>query len=245
MTASTEHAGGSPTFEEWVAYCFTLGYADFHADPGGPACDALAARERRFLCLPPQQLGAYLARLFRAPAFLAQRYTHDQIADAIWFLFGVGSSYFHDIRYGELPPDLQVEVIASVATLYTDLFDVVCGARDADVDEAGATEGRVDAAVYMIWDMDQIEGTILFPEKAPHLVEPALGVLQTILARCRTNACLTSALHGLGHIRAYHEGQNKALAARALALIDQFLNQRNPSPSVCDYAQAARSGFIL
>ncbi len=74
-----------PTFDEWVEYCFTRGYREFNRDPDLPESDD-ADTASRFLCLNPVTLGEYLIALFGAPTFIADRYTDDQIGDAVWFL---------------------------------------------------------------------------------------------------------------------------------------------------------------
>jgi hypothetical protein len=227
----------APTFDEWVEYSFTHGHADFHAKPGSPDYDVSESRAGRFLVLRPEILARFVIRLFRAPAFIADRYDDDQIASAIWFLFGIASEYFHDLRSPAVPRDLQVECISSVATLYTDLFDLVCCRRGTDPEGDYTNESGVDGAVYMIWDMDYIEGAVIFPEKFPHLVEPGFHVLRTILDHCRTSSCQVSALHGLGHI--YHDHPH-----RAEQMIDRFLGNRSVAAWVREYAQAARRGRV-
>lgn len=228
----------APTFDEWVEYCFTQGPRDFAASGAGwseedidPFEEGVNAFER----LDPRVLAEYIIRLFRSPAFLADRYAADQIGDGVWFLFGVGSCHFHDVRSDAVPPALQVDCIASVATLYTDLFDRVCCKYGTEPD--GKHEDRIDGSVYMIWDMDCIEGAAMFPDEYPRLVEPTFGVLESVLAQCRMSTCLHSALHGLGHLRAHHP-------ERVERIIDHFVANRTMPQWIRDYARDARTGCI-
>jgi hypothetical protein len=224
-----------PSFDEWVEYCFTQGYADFH-NSNEAELESVWARGERF-SMSPVGVTQYMTRLFEAPAFIAEQYSDQHIRDATWFLFGVGSDYCHDARSQEVPPDAQVRWMRSVATLYTDLYDQVCGERGSL--PFANLSSELDTAVYMIWDMDCIEGAVMFPEKAPHLVNPGFEVLQTVLASCRMGACLQSALHGLGHIAVFHP-------ARVQDIVDQFLAARGPElPSwLRDYAMDARVGRV-
>ncbi len=95
--------------------------------------------------------------------------------------------------------DLQVRWMLSVITLYKDLFDQVCGCRGTDPHSNLTETSKVDGAVYMIWDMGGIEGS-LCAEDTPDLAEAGISVLETVLRECRTSACLISALHGIGHV---------------------------------------------
>jgi hypothetical protein len=230
----------TPSFDEWVEYCFTQGYPDFHSEYGSPGYDAVEARTERFVRLDPTVLATYMVQLFRSPGFVADRYSDDQIGDAVWFLFGCASEYFKDLYYpysAAISPSLQIDAISAVATLYTDLFDHVCCKRRLDPDGYYTNDLRVDIAVWMIWDMDNIEGAVIFPEKTPHLVEPGFAVLDTVLANCRTSSCQMSALHGLGHIHAYHP-------QRTERMIDDFLANRPAAEWVREFALTARTGHI-
>lgn len=231
-----------PPFEDWVEYCFTRGYADFSGDTDDPD-EVVEELEERFICMDPTALAQHLTRLFKAPSFIADRYSNDQIASATWFIFGCASSYFGTIRSAQIEPELQIGCIRSIATLYTDLFDKVCGRRGSDPDTDLREICRVDGAVCMIWDMDELEGAVMFPEKGPHLVEPGIEVLESVLKQCRTSACLISALHGLGSACCIHRvSGSKIVAQRLRNIIDEFLVGRDVPEWVREYALSAREG---
>ncbi|KAA0213595.1 MAG: hypothetical protein EDM82_12615 [Cyanobacteria bacterium CYA] len=227
-----------------MTYCFTQGHGDFSGTTPDDE-DSVQAREARFFSMAPSLLTAYLTRLFESPSFVAERYTDNQIAEATWFIFGCGSGYIGDMRRGTVSPDLQVRCVRSIATLYTDLFDRVCGHHGTDPDSDLRDTDEVDGAVYMMWDMGHLEGTVMFPEKGPHLVEPGIEVLESVLHRCRTSACRVSALHGIGHIYCIHNYQgDKAIASRLRAIVDAF-TERNDLPEwLRDYAAHAREGYV-
>lgn len=226
-----------PSFDEWVHYCVVQGYSDFSDS---------SVHDNRFLRIPLPLLAEYLTMLFESPAWLAERYTDADLGNFTSFVFGVASWYISLVRRGPLPHDVQTRCIDSIATLYTDLFDKVCGARGADPDTDLRELSEIDGAVYMIWDMDCLEGTVLFPHEHPHLVEPGINIIQTVLDRCRTSTCLISALHGAGHIVGFHSRSgNDAIVSRVQGIIDIFLRRRRAPEWVREYALDAREGMVL
>lgn len=228
-----------PSFEEWVEYCFIHRGHMWHSGDD----DAVPDPNQRFDRLG-LQLVTYLTRLLECPGFLAERYTPDQIAKAMWFIFS-SSWYIDEVRFRCRVPDDQIRCIRSVATLYTDLLDRVCGdwGRDPDTDLRDSSD--IDGAVYMIWDMNNLEGTVMFPEKHPHLLEPGLFVLETVLRKCRTSACLVSALHGIGHCCGHARSNgNRELMARLQSLVDGLVSSRELPAWLLEYSGAARDGYV-
>lgn len=236
-----------PTFDEWVDYCFTQGYANFKRDSSSMSddeFDELMAVERYFCEFDPTLLANYITRLFRTPAFLAERYSDRQLTDGFRFMFGCASQFFPAITVPSVPVDMQIAAISSVATLYTELFDRLCCDRGRQPAEKQIALDTIDAVVFMIWDMGGIDTAALRPIERPHLVDPAMEVLETALMRCRTSTCVESALHGLGHIGMLLEVESPELAARALSLIDRFLARTSMPDWLREYATRARQGMI-
>ncbi|TVQ34601.1 MAG: hypothetical protein EA376_00015 [Phycisphaeraceae bacterium] len=227
----------TPSFEEWVHYCFTQGYSDFHTEPDADHYEAHEQRRQRFVDIDPKALSEHIIRLFSNPAFLADEYTDQQIADAVWFIFGLATTYFLHLRSEVVPRNVQIRCIESVATLYTDLFDRLCDKHDVDPNKSSSKDTPLEDAVYMIWDMDCIEGAVMFPKHWPHLVDPGFRVLETILEKCRTVTCKESALHALGHIHMYHP-------ERVEKIIDKFLASPDQPGVLREYALDAREGAV-
>lgn len=233
-----------PTFEEWVQYCFGSAYRDFHGT-SPDACEVADARRCRFGAMDIAVVTRYLTRLFEAPEFIADQYSDDQIADATWFIFGVGSGYFAEICSAEVGSAEQAACIRAVSIMYAKLFDRVCGRRGTDIDTSLQGSSGVDTAVYMIWDMDQIQYIALPPNPIPHLVEPALEVLESVLVTCRTSTCLVSALHGIGHIVGHSQSDcNDRDVQRLQHLVDRFLENRTIPYWLREYAVHARDGRV-
>lgn len=235
-----------PSFEEWVEYCFVHGQRDFNGtskdDP-----EAIQQLEKRFVLMDRAVVVGYLTRLFESPSFIADRYTDDQIADATWFLFGEGSQ-FTSFKGANVAEDAQARCVRAVATLYTDLFDRVCGQRGTDLNTAFHGQRGIDCAVYMIWDMGGLEFTVMFPDSPPHLIEPGISVLETVLTKCHSSACLASALHGIGHVIGINIGGNSASEQAKLdrfrGMVDSFLETREVPDWLRTYACDARTGNI-
>ena len=243
---SSTNLPNPPSFEEWVEYCFVHGQRDFNGT-SKDSPEAIEQRENRFLLMDRVLVVGYLTRLFEKPSFIADRYTDDQIADATWFLFGHGSQFisFKGLNVAE---DAQARCIRAVATLYTDLFDRVCGRRGTDLNTAFHGQKGIDGAVYMIWDMGGLEFTVMFPDSPPHLIEPGTSVLEAVLAKCRTSACLVSALHGVGHVIGFNicgkSPAEQAKVDRFQGMIDSFLATREVPDWLRKYAGEARTGNI-
>ena len=89
-------AGPLPSFDEWIWYCFEQGPKDDRTSYGSPGYEDVESRNQRFLCqdppvgITPRILAEYAIRLFRAPGFVVDRYSDEQIGAAIWFIFGNG-----------------------------------------------------------------------------------------------------------------------------------------------------------
>jgi len=223
----------APSYDEWVAYCFEQGYADFHSHT-----DESYYRAEPFLELDRTILHQYLTRLFREPSCLPQDFTREQLADGIWFIFGVGSLYAGLGMEGTLPLYSVVDFYSATGDLYVKLFDRLCcrNASDPRGDHSGTDP--LDKAVFMIWDMGGgIDLGIIFPDGRSEIVDSGFQLLDRILEECRTSTCQLSALHGLGHLRMYYPD-------RVRESIDRFLASADPPDHVAEYASRAREGPV-
>jgi hypothetical protein len=96
-------------------------------------------------------------------------------------------------------------------------------------------QSRLEGAVYMIWDMDCVEGAAMW-EQFDYLVDTCFDVLAVALD-CRSGACRVSALHGLGHLAMYHP-------QRVEQIVDSFMRKRNIPQWLREYGEAARAGYV-
>lgn len=215
------------TYEGWFKYSFTR-VADVAHDPEHPS---------PYLMLEPSDLAGYMHRFCSQPPDLSKHFTDEQIAGGLDFIFSIESGYWSEIRRCA-DRELQVRCMASVANLYTRCLDRLCCKHGAEPDVDFTNHLSIDGVVYMIWDMDQIQYLVDPIGELPHLVEPGLKVLETVLHTCRTSTCLHSALHGLGHLHG-------ELTPRIQTIIDGFLRARTPPRYLVEYARDAWNGHVL
>ncbi|MBX3114577.1 MAG: hypothetical protein KF836_08425 [Fimbriimonadaceae bacterium] len=183
---------------------------------------------QRITCLPPRVVSNYLQRLLtNAPALLAG-ITPVRLGHLIWFFNGICSSYWHDVRSEEVPQEDQIATVRAIGNFYRDFLDKYPLGDTAD-------ETMAETAVYMMWDMDCLEGAAMFPGEE-HLVDPIFEVLGIAL-RCKSFGCQRSALHGLGHLQRYHQD-------RVCTEIDWALSSSHLHTNLKDYALEARTGMI-
>ncbi|MEQ9455008.1 MAG: hypothetical protein RLN76_10510 [Phycisphaeraceae bacterium] len=224
----------TPTFDEWVEYCFTLGASDFKNCHETEALD----RSIRYTEFPIDTLAAYLVRLFSQPEDLVNKYSDDQFAEAVWFLFGEGGGCWQLLYHSkELSVASKHNCLRSLIPCYTQLFDKICCNRGKDphADRAWTSAAELDGAVYMIWDMSGVD---LFAGKAEYR-DTVFAVLDAILTQCRTSTCWISALHGLGHLQLDLEHEE-----RVRTIIDKFLKRPKLPDFIREYALAAREGAV-
>src|SRR3712207_4082524 len=90
-----------PSFERWADYCLTRGYADFHAGRGEEA--------EPFHRMPDPLTAEYLIRLFGEAGTLTAGLTDKQLADAVWYIFGVGGEVFSRAQGASVALDRRIE----------------------------------------------------------------------------------------------------------------------------------------
>lgn len=219
-------------FSRWVNYCFTAGYHEFQ----GAFADGRFEVQFEYLSIDPVELSSLISQLFESPAVIQERFSRDQIADGIWFLFGVASEYFYKVREKSVPVPQQVRCYRAIKTLCRELLDNLCrDATEPGLSMQAINADKLECAVYMIWDMNYVEGAAM-SDGWPHLVEPCFEVLQAALD-CKSAACKISALHGLGHLAAYHPERVRKMAGRAAS-------NTNLPKWIREYAAAAREGCV-
>lgn len=219
------------SFEEWVGIITSFESGD----------DRWSDRDELF-SIPPRVITQYLTRLLTNAHALCAHMNSPQIEQMIWFFNGVRSSYWHDVRSTTVPKEDQAAAVRALGNFYRAFLDPFFNtAKGLTYDPAtwspSDSGGEAAGAVYMMWDMDCLEGAAMFRGEE-HLVDPIFEVLGTAL-RCETAPCHWSALHGLGHLETYHP-------ARVHAEIDWALNQPGHLNKLLrEYAHQARTGSVL
>ena len=230
------------TFQQWVEYVFDRPLSDpawyWSHDEDGEDLNCWQP--------DPTTLVDYLTRLFEEPAFLADRYTPEQLNQGFWFLFYVGSEYFggrYNVLYNaSVPKSQRLRMVRSCLSLYEKLFARVCSNSLSHLNEPGHP---LNLACYMWWDLGGL--TPVADPQAPHdavlqdvvdIDHAKLDVLREALA-VPSVACQESALHGLGHFRAYYRREVEDIVTDFLA------RHQGLRSELSEYAAKARSGAIL
>jgi hypothetical protein len=134
-----------------------------------------------------------------------------------------------------VPKDVRLEAIASIRSLYCDCFERRCASVLGYLGEAGG--GPLNTTCYMLWDISPLGYWEGRPEKAL-FYDAVLDLLEVVLYS-KNDACLESALHGLGHMQMY------ASKRRVAVIIGRLLEQRKDlRPEIERDAQNAATGHI-
>lgn len=223
-----KHPSNDPTFEQWIEWVFDHPVTEPEWYQGENA--------ERWTSSTVITID-YITRLFEAaPTYLCV-FSDAQASQGLWFL-GIG--IFCDglpCLYGEGVLQSQRErCIRSIYTLFEQYFAVRCSSHLSHINEQGASP--LNVTCYMWWDFlahvaDGPEGRICSDMDSQMLL-----TMESIL-RLNSDACIESALHGLGHWQRYRP-------AEAGGIIDSFL-AANPNirPELRTYALEARAGRVL
>lgn len=176
----------------------------------------------------------FLTRLLLETEHL-KPYSLEQVAQAIWFLFG-GSS---PSKSSQALLEPAVRLNERVACIYAMAKFFQTFVAPAATGRANTDSDPFHQACYMWWDIlplrpfrgDPLEGEL-------ELHNACLKAMTDIL-ELPSDVCRISALHGLNH---WHEHY----AEHVEATIDTFLlNTQKITPSIREYASKARSGLCL
>ena len=232
MSASIQQAG----FDAWIDYCFTRGYDDFRRgrDVTGDYIEPHSSNATWPHHVSALLITDFLIRLFSDPRDLAERYTDQQLAAGIWFIFSVASGYIGLTTDSSVPIARRDDVIRALPVFYRDLLDRVCCCRGPDPDGHYIHTKELDTAVYMMWHMGELAHVFMGDEPPSDI---GFSVLENVLLSSVTSSCQASALHGLGHIA-------RKSPNRVENLIDGFLRARPRADWIVAYAAKARRGAI-
>lgn len=182
---------------------------------------------------PPRTL-AYLTRLFQNPVELIDRLTRRQIDQGLNFLVSSScSSHMSVLTNPKLPWAARRACFDAMIPLYAKLMSAVYE------DDLGHTEygpgdpERPTFACYMWWDVIALHGGMDHPDR-DRINDAVLHVFEQVL-KLKSEACLESVLHGLGHW--YDE-----LPDHTESIIRQFMTRTDISETLRSYAEDAAEG---
>jgi hypothetical protein len=154
------------------------------------------------------------------------RFSDMQVSNGLnYILNNVASDIPQLLRQKSINEELRVDTVLKMKHLYRDCFATRCSVSLSHLDEPGA--GPLNAFCYMLWDVSPLGSwnTIVLD-----VMEDALYMPH--------DACIESALHGLGH----RYGQDKI---KAPEIISCFLSKtRGLRPELKRYAERAMAGMV-
>lgn len=147
-------------------------------------------------------------------------------------LFCNFSDFAHVISGPDVSDQLKADVIKSLLPLYRDCLAMrsppVLGHRSESVGNP------LEFLTYMLWDVSPLD---VMAHRTKGGTDALIDVLTAVL-QLQNDACVESALHGLGHFP-------RSLRHRADSVIDDWLAEKPAGrPELLDYARAARTGCI-
>lgn len=173
----------------------------------------------------PAELVALLHQTFLRSGTDLATYSDGQVNDWLRYIFGSSNIVFYALIEDDNPEQLRINAVAQMKHLYRECFAKRCSNTLSHLNEAGSS--ALNAICYMLWDISPLSH---WKDVVFDIMEEALYIPH--------NACVESALHGLGH-RAHQD------RAKVEAIIDRFL-LRTPhlNPALKRYALAARTGSV-
>lgn len=158
-----------------------------------------------------------------------------QINEGLNYIFNTSCS---DISYVlkdiSVPVDDRTRAIKAIRNLYSDCFAVKCTESLSHLSESSTSE--INQICYMLWDVspychwDNSSENSIFHTTIFEVLEAALHMTH--------QACVESAIHGLGHMHAYEPDSVELI-------LSQWLSKRAASSSpLVKYAKAACQGNV-
>jgi hypothetical protein len=220
-----------------MEYVFSRGYADFcgHSVPG-ESDDESIDRQTRFLAIDGPTIIAYVTELFERSGELLRGLTREQIDDGFHLIVNNScSNYLQSLKDPKIPIADRLRCVNAIKVVYRDVFAPVYG----DVTARNRTgQERPPFSCNMWWDVFCFHGQHRSDPDLLAISEACLGVMADALT-LPSDACVESALHGLGH---WHCNMSREVER----VIDGFLHQRpDVSPGLREYATSARAGNVL
>ena len=229
-------------YREWITYIF-----DHRSTPDawyydiGPWYPELRARPTETVGL----IGKVLAR----SGIDLHEFDNTQVCHGLTCIFsGTCSDLADNFARDDVPLDLKVAALRAMKNLYKDCLEPRCAPFLGHLDEG--PKNPLNTFVYMLWDTNIIQhiSRNLFEMNNAiiEVMEFALGL--------NNDACVESALHGLGHAHLYHDKLVEMIIDRfletsidinATTMANARTGLRPLRSELREYARRARQGRII
>jgi hypothetical protein len=206
-------------YEEWIRFLFDrpdiAGLPEWYWD----------ITLEKFPASAEQQV-SLIGRTFERSGKDLLKYSEKQVQNGLnYILNNAASNTVMLITQKGVPEDLRIDAVLKMKYLYSDCFAKRCEPALSHLDEPDA--GPINSICYMLWDTSPL---CQWKDVVLDVMEDALYL--------PNNACIESALHGLGH----RFRQDKE---RVPQIIDRFLSKtKKLRPELRQYAANARIGYV-
>ncbi|MCC6536024.1 MAG: hypothetical protein IT162_00635 [Bryobacterales bacterium] len=206
-------------YDEWLQYLFCRN-----------------AEQARFQAKPHEVVALATQMFLRAGTDL-RGFSDDQICEGLQFLlYNTGSDLVFDLMSDAVPLPARLALIAAIPVLYRDCLAPRVAPALGHCNEMG---GGLNTLCYMLWDVTPLG----YWANRAHREEFNAALLKalSVVLLLRNDACVESALHGLGHLAA------DAGLHRVRAIVVEFLARRahgDLRPELRRYAEHAAYGCV-
>ncbi|MGD1018592.1 MAG: hypothetical protein ABSA12_04660 [Verrucomicrobiia bacterium] len=224
MTDSQANDGG---FEGWVKWVF---------DHPVTEPEWYESENAEHWTASPVVIVDYITRLFEEAPTLLSAYSDAQAAQGLWFLgIGIFCDGVPSIYREAVLRSQRERCIRSIYNLFEKYFAIKCSSHLSNIDEQGANP--LNVVCYMWWDFLSHEAQDPEGRIGTDMDADVLSTMQRIL-HLNQDACVESALHGLGHWQ-------HLCPDDVAGIIDRFV-ATNPDVrhELRTYALEARSGRV-
>lgn len=190
-------------YRAWIAYVF-----DRPETPNGWYFDL---EDREQLDGTPSEFMALIGQTMAHAGIDLAGFTNAQVYHGLNYIFSSPcSDHLYIFRHESVPLDLKIAAIRAMKHLYKNCFEQRCDSRLSHLDE-GRTN-RLNGIAYMLWESP----SFLYSNR--HLKDVAAAAVEVLeyALYSQNDACIESALHGLGH-------EVRDLPALIEPVIDRFL----------------------
>ncbi len=218
------------SFDEWLAYLFDRPESDgsnhwVFGNDSGPAWD-----------VPGAETVQFMAKTYEDPDYWMRRYSKTQIADGLSYTWNSSLSDLDFLmRDDPIPWELRRRAIRALVPLYEKCFRNLCTEGLSHLGEC--LDNPVNGVCYMLWDVCPFHGKPENPEQQG--TDSACLAVMAAALRIDHEACLESALHGLGH-------WNNKYPVQSASIIEQWLKSNGAASrlELRRYASAAAQGGV-
>lgn len=202
-------------YKKWIQYLFNRPETEWYWDFGLKAFEA-----------SNEELARLVSRLFENAGADLKEFSDTQVAYGLNYIFNnaISNTIFSICQKGD-DEDLRINAVLNMKHLYKNCLAKRCENKLSHDQKVEVSP--LNTFCYMLWDTSPL---CQWKDVVLDVMEDALYI--------PNDACIESALHGLGHRYSQDE-------IKVPDIIDRFLSKaKNLNPDLRIYAQSAKTGCI-